>query len=136
AVARALDIVDDMQEARSDLETPDRHRVVDADVPGAVDRIAMDDVELADPAFPLGALHFLAPVSTEARRREAAEVLLLDQGISGVLAENGVIFCPLRLDGLERYRLRIVHGLDFSEPGRIIARHHIGLVRVVFPFGG
>ncbi|OKO73468.1 hypothetical protein AC628_24215 [Bradyrhizobium sp. NAS96.2] len=38
-----LVVVDDIEMVRADLETPDRHRIVDADIPSSIDRqIAID----------------------------------------------------------------------------------------------
>ena len=44
-----------------DLEAPDGHRVVDADVPRGVDRQVSVDRDVADAALLLGEEHFLAP---------------------------------------------------------------------------
>jgi hypothetical protein len=114
-----------------DLEAPDRHGVVNADVPGRLDRQIRVDRDVADAALLLGEEHLLAPVRAEDGRLEAAVVLLVDQGVRSLLAEDARVFDALLLDRSLGHGARDVDGQHLGEP--VVARpghveHRLGVV--------
>jgi hypothetical protein len=84
----ALVVVHDVDVVGVDLEAPDRHGVVHADVQGRLHRQIPVDRDVADAALLLGEEHLLAPVRAEDGRFEAAVIPLVDQSVGGLLAED------------------------------------------------
>ena len=114
-----------------DLEAPDRHGVVNADVPGRLDRQIRVDRDVADAALLLGEEHLLARVRAEDGRLEAAVVLLVDQGVRSLLAEDARVFDGLLLDRSLGHGARDVDRQHLGEP--VVTRlshieHALGVV--------
>src|SRR5690349_6270910 len=107
-VTRRLVIVHDMDSAWENLETPDRHRVIDANIPGCVDRNAFDNIKRGQSQLAFGCVHLLAPECPENGRREGTEIFLFDQRIAKLLAVYRVIFAALGLYACWADRPRVV----------------------------
>ena len=88
ALTVALVIVHDVEVVEVDLEAPDGHGVVNANVPRGVNRQASVDWHVADAALLVGEEHFLAPVRAENGRLEAAIIFLVDKSVGRFLAED------------------------------------------------
>ena len=92
---------------RVDLEAPDGHGVVDADVPRGMHGQVSVDWHVADAALLLGEEHFLTPVRSENGRLETAIILLVDKGVRSLLAEDARVLDALLLDRTKQQGLII-----------------------------
>ncbi|MCA6104500.1 MULTISPECIES: hypothetical protein [Bradyrhizobium] len=105
------------------MEAPDRHRIVDTDIPRGVHAQIAIHRDIGDPAALLCLSDLLAPTGAENRSLEGTEIFLLDQRIAGLVAVDTVILPALDLNGFTRDRARVVDSQNLREPVRALARH-------------
>ena len=118
-----------------ELHEPDRHGVIDTQIPERVDLGPGFVGHARDPAFLASQRHLFAVIGAHHRALERAEILLLEHGLAHLFAERPDQLGPDLLQLHLREDRRVVCGQDLREPARGDAGEIQHLLQVIVAAG-